>query len=173
MRTDLKAWYHPVLNPPDANGEDLQNIVDYLHANGLPETAIPSVVTEVIDFPGGHYTNTNLLFAIEGRPVLSQPLYLAMNNPEAALALLGDYYGFHVPTPPPLFHPPAPPADSTPAPKPAPAVLVGANFYGNMYHGVLGDDSPAGTTYTDDRGTFKKVVNRSIFGQEMHWEKVS
>jgi hypothetical protein len=173
MRTDLKEWYHPVLNPPDADGQDLKNIVTYLQANGLPTTAVPSVVTEVIDFPGGHYTNTNLVFALDGRPALSQPLYLAMNNPEAALALLGDYYGFTVPTPPPLFHPPAPAASAPATPKPAPKVLVGGKIMGNMYHGVAGDDSPAGTQYTDDRGTFKKVINPNPFGQEMHWEKIS
>lgn len=171
MRSDLQQWYHPLQNPPDPNGQDLKDIVAYLRANGLPESAVPQILDEVVDYPGGHYTNVNLVFARPERPALSQPLYLAMNNPEAALMLLGDYYGFNVPSPPPLFHPPAPPAPP-PAPKPAPIILVGGKILGNMYHGIAGDDSPEGTQYTDYRGTFKKVVTPNPFGQEMHWEKL-
>jgi hypothetical protein len=51
-------------------------------------------------------------------------------------------------------------------------VLVGSKILGKMYHGVAGDNSPNGATYSDARGTFQKFITPNIFGQEVHWELI-
>jgi hypothetical protein len=53
----------------------------------------------------------------------------------------------------------------------APEVLVGAHSFGDLYLTVTGDNSQAGTEYTDERGTFVKRVSHQIGGTvSFYWE---
>lgn len=65
------------------------------------------------------------------------------------------------------------PFDPPPPPKPAVAITdpVGPQSFGNIYLTVAGDDSPNGTPFTDDRGTFIKRMVATPFGRNAYWEK--
>jgi len=62
------------------------------------------------------------------------------------------------------FIPPPPPPNTQ-----QPTVLVGPLSFGTMYLTVPYDNSPAGTKYTDSRGTFVKFVQATPFGNEAYW----
>lgn len=68
----------------------------------------------------------------------------------------------------PPFTPPA-------APVTTPAITdpVGGQSLGNIYLTVSGDNSPAGTRFTDSRGTFVKQVTATPFGSSAYWLKVA
>lgn len=70
------------------------------------------------------------------------------------------------------------PADYPPFDQPAPTtgatkpkVLVGEHIAGAVYMSVTGDDSPDGTKYSDERGTFVKRSVRNPFGRSVFWER--
>lgn len=65
------------------------------------------------------------------------------------------------------FDPPITPAAPSTITK-----LVGPLSIANLYLPVVGDDSPDGTEYTDDRGTFIKHKTVGPFGNRVYWEKI-
>jgi len=169
MRSDLTRLYDPLSNPPDPNGEDLQHIAAWMRANGLPASAVPAVVDSVVSYNTGAYRNVDLVFQREGYPPLVQHLYLFANNPETALRLLADYYSFHV-VEPLVFVPPPPPEPDKPVKPPAPKRLVG-DPCGDKWLPVAGDESPDGTEYGDERGTFVKHSTATPFGKSVYWTR--
>jgi hypothetical protein len=66
-------------------------------------------------------------------------------------------------------YPPFDKPASAPTPVQSP---VGVHSVGNLYLTVAGDNSPAGTIVTDDRGRFVKRINAGPFGAWAYWEKL-
>jgi hypothetical protein len=67
----------------------------------------------------------------------------------------------------PPYDPPAPPPSVE-----QPKVPVWRHNTGNLWFAAIGDNSPDGTPYKDDRGSFLKHVIPSPFGGWQYWEKV-
>jgi hypothetical protein len=70
-------------------------------------------------------------------------------------------------------YPPYAPAQPAATGPTVPADPVGVQTIGNIYTSVPGEDYPNGATYTDNRGTFQKVVIVTPFGRVSYWELVS
>jgi len=62
-----------------------------------------------------------------------------------------------------------PPYNAPPPPVPVTTELVGPQAVGSMYLTVVGDTSPAGTMFSDARGTFEKYIAPTPFGNNAWW----
>ena len=69
----------------------------------------------------------------------------------------------------PPFDPPEPPNKPQLVKNPVGVQIPGTNIYA----GDFGDNWPAGSQYTDERGAFVKKSQQTPFGPRMWWEKVA
>lgn len=167
MRADLKKLYNETDNNVDLNSGDFASVIAYLKSYSLPD---PMVTSDEVGWVGGTYVDVELLWTHAGMPPLRQEAYVTMNAPSLAVTMYYMWLG----APPPIITEYAPPLAVAPPPMTTkPSVLVGPVIYGNKYQPVTGDDSPNGTQYSDERGTFAKIMVATPFGNSVYWAKVS
>lgn len=168
MRSDLEKFYDQSANQVDIHSQDFANVMAYLKANGLPA---PQPIVQEVGMPMGfRYTDIELLWTEPNRPPLMLQAYLVCNCPQRAVTDYDMWRGEKNPRIPDEYKP-APPKPADP-PKPPPVTAKpGAFVYGSLYLSTAGDDSPDGTKFSDERGTFTKHVLPTPWGKSVWWTK--
>lgn len=168
MRSDLPKLYNQGDTQVDIQSADFANVINYLKANGLP---LPLVIQDDVGMPTGfRYVDTELVWTEPNRPPLKLQAFLVCNAPQRAVTDYDMWRGEPKPRIPEEYKP-APPKPSDP-PKPAPVTAKPGPFvYGSLYQALVGDESPDGTKYTDERGSFTKRVVPTPFGNSVYWMK--
>jgi len=168
-----QGWYTG-LAPVDANTSDFRFVVEWVKAKtGL---GVPSLIAEPMSMPitklPSAFAPDVLKFTCANGNTAVVDAVMTFYHPEVSVVNIEQSCGQPLTYPGVYVKPSLPPP--TMAPAPAPQALVGEPI-GNTdgwYQPVAGDNSPDGTAFTDNRGTFVKVVVLNPFGKSQYWKLI-